>query len=104
MSVYGHRCLGPRGRAEGCLGRMAYEYTEKQLYTQLVYFASLWDVDKAKAAATKETDGEKKEQVLALVEWNRTRFGTIKGVVDGYLKKCGWQWVEMDVLFGFALK
>lgn len=104
ISVYGHRCLGPRGRAEGCLGRMAYEYCEKELYNQLLYFASLWDVDRAKAAAEKETDGERKDQVMALVEWNRTRFGTIKGVVDGYLNKCGRQWVEMDALFGFALK
>ncbi|WEW59775.1 DNA-directed DNA polymerase alpha catalytic subunit pol1 [Emydomyces testavorans] len=104
MSVYGHRCLGPRGRAEGCLGRMSYEYTEKQLYNQLLYFATLWDVDKAKAITEKEATGEKKEKILALVEWNRTRFGTIKGVVDGYLKKCGRQWVEMDVLFGFAVK
>ncbi|KAK2813612.1 hypothetical protein FQN50_000007 [Emmonsiellopsis sp. PD_5] len=104
MSVYGHRCLGPRGRAEGCLGRIGYEYTEKQLYNQLLYFAGLWDVDKAKAAAEKESNAEKRDKVLAMVEWNRTRFGTVKGVVDGYLKKCGRQWVEMDVLFGFALR
>lgn len=103
MSVYGHRCLGPRGRAEGCLGRMRYEYTEKQLYNQLLYYAGLWDVDKAKAVAEKETSGEKKESIMALVEWNRTRFGTIKGVVDGYLKKCGRQWVDMDTLFSFML-
>ncbi|KAL1957308.1 hypothetical protein VTO42DRAFT_6097 [Malbranchea cinnamomea] len=104
MSVYGRRCLGPRGRAEGCLGRMTYEYSEKQLYNQLLYFASLWDVDRAKAAAAKETSTEKKEKILALAEWNRTRFATLKGVVDAYLKKCGRQWVEMDVLFKFALR
>lgn len=104
MSVYGHRCLGPNGRAEGCLGRMSYEYSEKQMYNQLLYFASLWDVDKAKAAAEKEKPGEKKDSVMASVEWNRTRFGTVKAVVDGYLKKCGRQWVEMDSLFSFALR
>ncbi|KAF7587264.1 DNA polymerase alpha catalytic subunit [Aspergillus hancockii] len=103
MSVYGHRCLGPRGYAEGCLGRMSYEYSEKQLYNQLLYFAGLWDVDKARVAAGKEASGEKKDSVAALVEFNRTRFGTIKGVVDGYLKKCGRQWVEMDGLFRFML-
>lgn len=104
MSVYGHRCLGPRGRADGCLGRMSYEYTEKELYNQLLYFATLWDVDKAKVTAEKEAVGDKKEKILALVEWNRARFGTMKGVVNAYLNKCGRQWVEMDVLFGFALK
>ncbi|KAJ6108558.1 hypothetical protein N7523_009881 [Penicillium sp. IBT 18751x] len=103
ISVYGHRCLGPRGRAEGCLGRMSYEYTEKQIYNQLLYFAGLWDVDKAKAAATKES-GEKKDSVTALAEFNRTRFGTIKTVVDSYLKKCGRQWVEMDTIFRFMLQ
>lgn len=103
ISVYGHRCLGPRGRAEGCLGRMSYEYTEKQMYNQLLYFAGLWDVDKAKTAASKET-GETKDSLAALAEFNRIRFGTIKTVVDGYLKKCGRQWVEMDTLFGFMLQ
>ncbi|KAJ5825060.1 hypothetical protein N7447_007400 [Penicillium robsamsonii] len=103
ISVYGHRCLGPRGRAEGCLGRMSYEYSEKAIYNQLLYFAGLWDVEKAKVAAEKET-GEKKDSVAALAEFNRTRFGTIKGVVDSYLKKCGRQWVEMDGLFRFMLQ
>ncbi|KAF9893880.1 DNA-directed DNA polymerase alpha catalytic subunit pol1 [Aspergillus nanangensis] len=73
MSVYGHRCLGPRGHAEGCLGRMTYEYSEKQIYNQLLYFAGLWDVDKARTAALKEASGEKKDSVAALAEFNRTR-------------------------------
>ncbi|CAI7667748.1 unnamed protein product [Penicillium pancosmium] len=103
ISVYGHRCLGPRGRAEGCLGRMSYEYNEKQIYNQLLYFSGLWDVEKAKTAASKET-GEKKDSLAALAEFNRTRFGTIKAVADGYLKKCGRQWVEMDSLFRFMLQ
>jgi DNA polymerase alpha subunit A len=51
MSVYGHRCLGPNGLGRGCLGKMHYEYTEKMMYNQLLYFATLFDVEKAKAAA-----------------------------------------------------
>lgn len=51
MSVYGHRCLGPKGLAQGCLGKMRYEYTEKMMYNQLLYFSSLFDVDKAKSNA-----------------------------------------------------
>lgn len=103
ISVYGHRCLGPRGRAEGCSGRMAYEYTEKQMYNQLLYFAGLWDVDKAKAALGKES-GEKKDSISALAEFNRARFDTIRTVAEGYLKKCGRQWVEMDTLFRFMIQ
>ncbi|TVY83440.1 DNA polymerase alpha catalytic subunit [Lachnellula suecica] len=96
MSVYGHRCLGPKGLGHGCLGKMRYEYTEKMIYNQLLYFASLFDVEKAKVAA-KGTD---REQVMALAEHNRVRFGTLKGVVEKYLDKCGRQWVAMDSLFG----
>jgi DNA polymerase alpha subunit A len=103
ISVYGRRCLGPRGRAEGCLGHMSYEYTEKQMYNQLLYFAGLWDVEKAKAAAEKESSIDKRENVMALVEWNRRRFETVKSIVDSYLKKCGRQWVDMDSLFNFKL-
>lgn len=97
VSVYGTRCLGPTGLARDCLGRMRYEYTEKAIYNQLVYFASLWDVDKARAEVMQGADD--KDRILALAEHNRTRFGTVKGVVDRYLDKCGRQWVAMDMLF-----
>ncbi|KAI2630828.1 hypothetical protein GGR54DRAFT_584346 [Hypoxylon sp. NC1633] len=112
MSVYGTRCLGPKGLATGCLGRMRYEYGERDAYNQLVYLASLWDVDKAYAKAASGATGlggqgnggslsaAEKETVLALAEHNRTRFGTVKAVVDRYLDKCGRQWVAMDSLFG----
>ena len=51
MSVYGHRCLGPKGLAHGCRGIMHYEYTEKMMYNQLLYFSSLFDIEKAKTTA-----------------------------------------------------
>ncbi|KAF5871360.1 putative dna polymerase alpha catalytic protein [Botrytis fragariae] len=79
MSVYGHRCLGPKGLAQGCLGKMR-----------------LFDVDKARSNAR----GTEKELVSALAEHNRVRFGTLKSVVEKYLDKCGRQWVAMDSLFG----
>ena len=104
ISVYGHRCLGPQGRAEGCLGHMNYEYSEKRLYNQLLYFAGLWDVDKAKSCASSLKENEAiRDRVMVLAETNKAPFTAIKSVVDGYLKKCGRQWVEMDSLFGFAL-
>ncbi|CCF33765.1 hypothetical protein CH063_05894 [Colletotrichum higginsianum] len=103
MNVYGTRCLGPKGLARDCLGRMRYEYTEKAIYNQLVYYASLWNVDKAKAKASAESGNdisrEDRDKILALAEHNRARFDTVKGVVDKYLDKCGRQWVAMDTLF-----
>ncbi|KAI0393654.1 hypothetical protein F5Y17DRAFT_431287 [Xylariaceae sp. FL0594] len=117
MSVYGTRCLGPNGLASGCMGRMRYEYPERSMYNQLVYFASLWDVDRAKAKALSGATGvggegnagalsaAEQERVRALVQQNRARFTTVKDVVDKYIDKCGRQWVAMDTLFsklGFA--
>ncbi|KAI9671256.1 MAG: DNA-directed DNA polymerase alpha catalytic subunit pol1 [Trizodia sp. TS-e1964] len=106
MSVYGHRCLGPKGLAQGCLGRMGYEYSAKRMYTQLLYFQCLWDVDRAKGTVAVSTPGAagaaERELVAAMAEHNRQRFGTAKAVVDRYLDKCGRQWVDMDSLFGFA--
>ena len=105
MSVYGHRCLGSNDRTERCLGRMAFEYTEKKLYNQLLYFAGLFDVDKAKENAKDMKEyAEVKDRVMVLAESNRMRFDTLRGTVEGYLKKCGRQWVDMDNLFGFAVK
>lgn len=104
MSVYGTRCLGPTGLASGCLGRMRYEMGERDIYNQLVYFASLWDVDRARTKA-EETEGDRKlgaaerDEILAMAEHNRVRFGTVRGVVDKYLDKCGRRWVAMDTLF-----
>lgn len=99
---------------------MSYEASEKALYNQLLYFRGLWNVDvdgaKDKGANLKveggatgddERDGgdsnSSAEKVRAVAEWNRERFGTCAGVVEGYLRRCGRVWVQMDELFGFAL-
>jgi len=103
MSVYGHRCLGPRGRAEGCLGRMRYEIGERELYNQLLYFRGLWDVEGKEGKDGAAKGGEEGEKVRAVKEWNRERFGTCRGVVEDYLRRCGRVWVQMDGLFAFAL-
>ena len=104
MSVYGHRCLGPKGRAEGCLGRVRYEYSEKAMYNQLLYFRSLFNVDAQEGAggAVKVEAGER-EKLKILREMMRDRFTTCRDVIEGYLKKCGRVWVQMDTLFGYEL-
>jgi DNA polymerase alpha subunit A len=109
MSVYGHRCLGPKGLASGCLGRMRYEFGERDIYNQLVYFSTLFDAEKARTKAKSgeahgkdgaELTASEKEEIVALATHNLERFGTVKGVVERYLDKCGRRWVAMDTLFG----
>lgn len=111
MSVYGHRCLGPKGLAYGCSGRMSFEYTEKALYNQLLYLQNIFDVDKAvekmnagTGLVKSEGGGEEKEKKRILAGMNRDRFGVVWEVVKGYLDKSGWGWVSMDSLFGFAMR
>jgi DNA polymerase alpha subunit A len=109
ISVYGHRCLGPKGLAKDCLGKMSYKYSEKDLWNQLLYFQSLFDVDRVgKEVVTStvkgEDEGEKRQKMKVLAEVNRQRFGTLKGIVGKWLERNGRQWVQMDSLFAFALK
>ncbi|OAL49430.1 hypothetical protein IQ07DRAFT_54889 [Pyrenochaeta sp. DS3sAY3a] len=104
ISVYGHRCLGPKGHAKDCMGKMAYEFKERALWNQLLYFQSLFDVDRVgKGEAGVKVD-ESVEKLKVLAEMNRERFGTLKGVVQGWLERNGRQWVQMDTLFSFALQ
>ena len=84
---------------------MGFEYGERALYNQLLYFRGLWDVEDVERREKEgKLEGEERERVKALAEWNRERFGTLGGVVEGYLGKCGRVWVQMEGLFGFALK
>jgi DNA polymerase alpha subunit A len=83
---------------------MAYEYPDKKLYNQLLYFAGMWDAKKAKETVKASKEYEViRDRVVVLAEANKASFAVVKGVVDAYLRKCGRQWVEMDSLFGFAL-
>ncbi|KAK5169830.1 DNA-directed DNA polymerase alpha catalytic subunit pol1 [Saxophila tyrrhenica] len=110
LSVYGHRCLGPKGLAYGCSGRMRWEQGERQLYNQLLYLQGMFDVDKqvdkliSKSGAVKAEEEGEKEKLKVLAMGNRERFEVCAGVVKGYLDKSGWGWVSMDSLFGFAMR
>lgn len=110
MSVYGHRCLGPKGLATGCRGRMQWEVREKDVWNQLLYYQSLFDVDRVvKGSGTGQqqkggSDGEDQEKIKVLAEVNRQRFGTVRDSVGRWLERNGRQWVQMDSLFAFARK
>lgn len=112
MSVYGHRCLGPRGHGSGCLGRMGWMTGEKAIWNQLVYWERSMDASRAKERLKSEagqakvkSEGESAataEQIAVLAELNRERFETCRMVVKGYLDKSGRQWVDMGSLFSFV--
>ena len=103
MSVYGHRCLGPQGLARGCLGRMHWEVSGKLVGNTLGYWRGLWDPVRVPMGGL--SGAEELERVRALRTFEvRECMGAVKGVLEGYERKCGWVWVAMDGLFGWALK
>ncbi|KAI8937000.1 hypothetical protein NX059_006224 [Plenodomus lindquistii] len=104
ISVYGHRCLGPKGLAKDCLGKMHWEIREKDVWNQLMYYQSLFDVDRVDKGEAGVKVEESREKIKILADQNRERFGTLKGVVERWLERNGRQWVQMDSLFSFALK
>jgi DNA polymerase alpha subunit A len=70
-SVYGHRCMGPKGHAHGCSGKMRYEMGTKEMSTQLLYWKSLFDSEKARAGAKGESKGKPNTIVsLSLRVWS----------------------------------
>lgn len=88
---------------------MSYTYSEKDLWNQLLYFQSLFDVDRVgkedvTSIVKEEGEGVQRQKMKILADFNRQRFGTLKGVVGKWLERNGRQWVQMDSLFAFALK
>lgn len=110
ISVYGKRCIGSSGTAHGCKGMMRYQYSDKALYNQLMYFQSIFDVGKAKknelkpiydSFLTKVPAKLPSGQIDALAEQNRELFGYCLEVVEKYLSDCGRRYVNMGAIFEF---
>ncbi|RVD90002.1 uncharacterized protein DFL_000985 [Arthrobotrys flagrans] len=95
VNVYGKRCLGLQGVGTGCAGPITYEYSDKMLYTQLLYYSTLFDVERAKLKATVEN----RESIAILAERYRTNFNMVSRVISLYQKKCGRSWVQMENIF-----
>ncbi|CCF57846.1 hypothetical protein KAFR_0D01990 [Kazachstania africana CBS 2517] len=106
MSVFGKRCLN-----EGCTGVMRYKYSDKQLYNQLLYFDSLFDIEKNKKEELKPIyhDGDMdfpnealtESSIRALAEQNRELFEISRSVIQKYLSECGRRYVDMGGIFDF---
>ena len=106
ISVFGKRCLN-----DGCTGVMRFKYTDKQLYNQLLYLFSLFDLEKNKKQKLKPLyyEGDKDypgepladSSILALTEQNRVLFEISQSVVNKYLDNCGRRFVDMGNIFDF---
>ncbi|KWU44823.1 hypothetical protein RHOSPDRAFT_17356 [Rhodotorula sp. JG-1b] len=93
MSVYGKKCL-----VAGCRGAMHAEYSDSKLYDQLLYFDTLFDMDRAIA---KVAGTAKQDAVHARINANRPLLEQLRSIVTKHLEKNGRRWVSMQSLFSF---
>ncbi|EJT49533.1 DNA polymerase alpha catalytic subunit [Trichosporon asahii var. asahii CBS 2479] len=98
VSVYAKRCLGFSREGGRCKGSVRLEYSDTELYNQLLYFRHLFDGDKLldKAKGTGRYD-----EVRLLVNSNQQMISSLTDEVDRFLNKNGRRFVDMRSLFGF---
>jgi len=93
MGVYGRLCLKP-----GCRANVSVEYSDTQLYTQLLYYSRLFDENRATQGVT---DISKQEEITTIMKKNTVFLDTMSRTVEKYLNQCGRRWVSLRSLFSF---
>ncbi|KAL7325370.1 DNA-directed DNA polymerase alpha catalytic subunit pol1 [Mucor circinelloides] len=88
LSVFGRRCLN-----HGCRGSMKREYTDKQMYTQLLYLSSLFDPSKAKNKVANDSI-----QAESLIHKHYQMLISTQSVVEAYLERSGYRHVDLSKL------
>ncbi|GMM32796.1 DNA-directed DNA polymerase alpha catalytic subunit [Saccharomycopsis crataegensis] len=107
MSVYGRKCL-----SASCDGLMRYKYSDQELYRQLMYFSTIFDVEKMKKNSLKQIysvgavkpDPITDSQVSILAEQNKEFFHLCRSIVDKYLNNSARRFVDMGSIFSFMME
>ncbi|KAJ1580306.1 hypothetical protein NDA11_003538 [Ustilago hordei] len=120
-SVYAKRCLAVHdsksaalldatsntGSHLACRGRVEPVYKDKQLYDQLVYLESLFDVGRIKEKVGGGGGGVTasakawQDEVTAVLDVNKRELETLHKTVDKYLARNGRRYVKLSELFRF---
>ncbi|TDL23727.1 DNA polymerase alpha catalytic subunit [Rickenella mellea] len=94
MGVYGRRCL-----RSACRGSVAFAYSDAQLYTQLLYYSTLFDAQRA--IDNVKGKGNEYEDMTTLTMRQAEFLQAMSQTVEKYLSQCGRRWVELGSLFSF---
>ncbi|KAJ7282017.1 DNA polymerase family B-domain-containing protein [Mycena rebaudengoi] len=95
MGVFGRRCINWQ---RGCKGRVAFEYSDAQLYNQLRYYSYLFNGEKAAKAAVGSTQ---MDTVQAIISSNLAFLQSMSALVERYLDQSARRWVELGTIFSF---
>ncbi|GAA5813555.1 hypothetical protein MFLAVUS_007037 [Mucor flavus] len=90
LSVFGRRCI-----IDGCRGVMKREYSDKQLYTQLLYLSMVFDPVKARITTV---SGPLLMQVETMVNRHYKLLLSTQLIVEGYLDRSGYRHVDLSKL------
>lgn len=91
--VYSGRCVAP-----GCRGKVVPEYTDKALYTQLCYYAYVFD---AAQAIAETTDATQHVRLRDTIDANRASIDALHLAVEQVLARNGRRFVRLGTLFSF---
>ncbi|KAJ2609014.1 DNA-directed DNA polymerase alpha catalytic subunit pol1 [Coemansia sp. RSA 1365] len=92
LSVVGTRCSRP-----GCSGKLQESYSDKALYVQIQYFASLFSLDRS--ATRLETSAS---AIIQLRDSHPEHIAKLLTVVESYLAVSARRFVDLSSLFSFC--
>ncbi|KAI8366243.1 DNA polymerase family B-domain-containing protein [Blakeslea trispora] len=87
LSVFGRRCM-----VENCRGSMKREYTDKELYTQILYLSTLFNPMK-----TRERHNDS-VQVESLINKHFRELESIQSIAERYLDRSSYRHVDLSKL------
>ncbi|KAI8375408.1 DNA polymerase family B-domain-containing protein [Choanephora cucurbitarum] len=87
LSVFGRRCM-----VENCRGSMKREYTDKELYTQILYLSTLFNPMKTR---DKYNDSV---QVESLINKHFRELESIQSIAEKYLDRSSYRHVDLSKL------
>ncbi|KAI8093308.1 DNA polymerase family B-domain-containing protein [Halteromyces radiatus] len=93
MSVFGRRCS-----ADGCQGAMIREYTDKQLYTQLLFYSHSFDPELIRKQYMKSPHSV---QISSFINKHHSSLITYRTAVDRYLNRSSYRHVDLHKLMSF---
>lgn len=91
--VYSGRCVVP-----GCRGKVLAQYPDKALYTQLCYYAYLFDSTQAMAETS---EAAQHLRLRDTIDARRADLDVLYATVQQYLARNARRFVGLDKLFSF---
>ncbi|KAF8316797.1 DNA polymerase alpha catalytic subunit [Clavulina sp. PMI_390] len=91
MSVVPKKCLRP-----GCFGTTSFQYTDSMLYTQLHYYASLFNEEKILTAID---ESPRKADIIQTLQTNQALLVNLADIVTKHFQRSRRQQVDIEAIF-----